>query len=91
MDSLKPLLGTAVVLEGVVAYRPSGEALRIVVDSAQPAKAGDAIWARLPREETGGRSFARLGPSAAGIEAFFGRWPGDETDEQLVTALRELS
>src|SRR5690606_29965729 len=41
LDQLKSLLGTQVILEGPVTFRPSGEALRIEVDSASPATPGD--------------------------------------------------
>ena len=90
LDRLKELLGVDVVLEGVVTFRPSGDALRIQVESAFPATSGDVIWAQLPRVEP---STARPRPSLAmdGLDALFGKWPGDETDEQLAAALRELS
>ena len=90
LDRLKELLGTDVVLEGGITFRPSGEALRIEVESAFPATPGDAIWAQLPKVEP---TASRLRPSTAltGLDAFFGKWPGDETDEQLAAAMTELS
>ena len=89
LDELKHLLATQVILEGSVAFRPSGEALRIEVDSALPATPGDVIWARLPKAEptaTKPRSSV-----TTGLDAFFGAWPGDETDEQLAVALKDAS
>lgn len=90
LDGLKELLGTEVVLEGGITFRPSGEALRIEVESASPAMPGDVIWAHLPKVEP---TSSRPRPSTAltGLDAFFGKWPGDETDEQLAAALTELS
>ncbi len=91
LEQLKNLLGTSVVLEGQFTFRPSGEALRIQVDSAEPARPGDSVWAKLPHvgpPAPGARSL--LMPSTD-LDAFFGSWPGDEDDEQLETALRELS
>jgi hypothetical protein len=32
----------------------------------------------------------RLQPSRGGVAAFFGTWPGEETDEELLAALGEL-
>lgn len=91
LDHLKQLLGTAVVLEGTVTFRPSGQALRIEVESAFPAKAGDVIWAQLPKAEPTSRSRPSISASTGGLDAFFGKWPGDETDAQLAAALKDLS
>lgn len=90
LDQLKGLLGTQVILEGAVTFRPSGEALRIEVDSASPATPGDVIWARLPRAEPLSTK-PRQPASTTGLDALFGSWPGDETDEQLTAALRYAS
>ncbi len=90
LDTLKALLGTEVVLEGGITFRPSGEALRIEVESAFPAMPGDVIWAHLPKvEPTSSRP--RPSTTLTGLDAFFGKWPGDETDQQLAAALTELS
>lgn len=90
LDQLKGLLGTQVILEGAVTFRPSGEALRIEVDSASAATPGDVIWARLPRVEPLATK-PRASASTTGLDAFFGSWPGDETDEELAAALKDAS
>jgi hypothetical protein len=88
-EQLKALLGTEVVVEGWFNFRPSGEALRIEVESVKPAKPGDAVWAQLPkREPTAPRS--RPSSPALELDALFGKWPGDESDDRLAEALREL-
>ena len=90
LDRLKELLGSVVVLEGSITYRPSGEALRIQVDSAFPAAPGDVIWAQLPKVEPAASRLRPL-PVGGSLDAFFGRWPGDETDEQLAAKLKDLA
>ena len=88
-DRLKALLGTDVVLEGSINFRPSGDALRIEVDSILPATPGDVIWSQLPTvEPTSSR--LRLPVAPVGLDAFFGKWPGDESEQQLTEALRDL-
>ena len=82
IDKMKQLLGTEVVVEGPVTFRPSGEALRIEVESASPAASGDVIWAQFPKVEPTS-SPSRLSASPVGLDAFFGKWPGTETDEEL--------
>jgi hypothetical protein len=85
LDTLKELLGTDVVLEGGITFRPSGEALRIEVESVFPATPGDVIWAQFPKVEPNA-SRSRSWTALTGLDAFFGTWPGDETDEQLAAA-----
>jgi len=91
LEQLKDLLGRSVVLEGHFTFRPSGEALRIQVESAEPARQGDSIWAKLPRVEPSALRTRPLLAPPIDFDSFFGQWPGDEDDEQLSTALRELS
>lgn len=89
-EELKQFLGTQVVIEGAITFKPSGEPLRIEVDSASPAAPGDVIWARLPEGEP--RS-TKMRPSApvASLDALFGAWPGEESDAELARALEEAS
>ena len=35
--------------------------------------------------------FRRPQTATTGINAIFGRWPGDETEEEILAALEELS
>jgi hypothetical protein len=74
--------------KGMVAFRPSGRSQRIEVDHVAAAQARDALWKRAPHGERPGEQLAlpadELGP-------FFGQWPGDEDDEQVFAALREIS
>jgi hypothetical protein len=90
IETLKALHGKDAVLEGQVTFRPSGEALRIQVESAFAATPGDMLWAQLPKVEAA-VSRARPSVSPTGLDAFFGKWPGDETDEQLAKAMDEPS
>ena len=87
IDALKDLLGTHVVVEGLVTFRPSGDALRIEADYAAPAKDGDLVWAKIPRVEPR----TQPEPSAPDIQSWFGRWPGEEGDDEIFRVLEELS
>lgn len=90
IETLQALHGKDAVLEGQVTFRPSGDALRIQVESAFAATPGDVLWAQLPRGEAVVVR-ARSSVSPTGLDAFFGKWPGDETDEQLAEALKDFS
>ncbi|GEM_PF-3146232 len=87
IEQLKRLLGTDVVVEGVVAFRPSGDAIRLEVESISAAKAGNSIWSSMPVAEPL-TSRPRLPRNETGLDAWFGKWPGDETDAQLSEALQ---
>ena len=88
LDRLKELFGREVVVEGWVTFRPSGDAVRIEAESLAPAEEGDAIWGRLPFAEPRGERPRVVATS--GLAALFGRWPGDETDDELVAALADM-
>jgi hypothetical protein len=90
IEQLRQLLGADVVVEGVVAFRPSGEAIRLEVESVAPAKPGDSIWSSLPVAEPL-TVRPRLPRAEGGLDAWFGKWPGDETDAQLAEALQSAS
>jgi hypothetical protein len=91
---LAELFGQSVVVSGTAVFRASGALLRIEAEAIEPAGSDAAIWARVPtplfrimdtvslREPQGPRS---------GVNAVFGQWPGDESDEEIATALLELS
>jgi hypothetical protein len=87
-DQLGSLLGKSVVVEGTLYFKASSQPLRIEADHISVAQAGDELWARVPRGEVASR------PSTvptADIGELYGKWPGEETDEEIFAALAELS
>ncbi len=90
LETLKTLLGARVVVEGLVTFRPSGDALRIEVDHAASAVASDTLWAHLPHGEAG-PSQGVVPQNAPEWQSLLGSWPGEETDDTLFQALEELS
>jgi hypothetical protein len=88
LGELKALLGLDVVVEGTVAFRPSGRPLRVEIDHVAPATVRDQLWQRTPRGEHPGEQPVLPGEE---LGPLFGQWPGDEDDAQVFAALRELS
>lgn len=92
-ETLGRLLGERAVIDGRAVFRPSGRLLRVDADSILPGEDVSALFSRMP--EAIGRRVLRSdvrrpqGPST-GVNAFFGRWPGEETDDQLLQELRDL-
>jgi len=86
------LFGQGVVLYGKAVFLPTGRILRLEADDFRTATPNDEFFGRLPKstvvptnlEEIGRHNLLRL-------ENVIGKWPGDETDEQVAEALRRLS
>ncbi len=90
-ELLKSYFGKEITVFGKAIYRPSGSLLRIdaleLLDSTEGKAAFSSIPAPLSRAP---RVEKRLQTARAGVAAFFGTWPGEETDEELLAALGEL-
>ena len=89
--TLKALFNEQVVVSGMAHYRPSGRLLRVLGESIDRARAEDAMFEALPR------AIATLPVAAVkpqdeetGVSAFFGTWPGDESDRDLLEALQSM-
>lgn len=93
-DELASLFGQQVIATGDAVFRPSGSVLRIDATRLEPAGKGASAWEKLPRP-----LFKRLmtGPSpyrvaqtpTTGLGAIIGKWPGKESDEELLIAMEQ--
>lgn len=88
------LLGRQVVVSGLAKFRPSGRVLRLEADRLELATGDTSVWEAMPRPlfATLDARTLRLpqGPKT-GVAAIFGRWPGDEADEDVDEVIRGLS
>jgi hypothetical protein len=93
-EQLASLFGQRVVVSGTAVFRPSGRVLRVEAETIDSAGSDAGVWARVPtpllRIMDGANLREPQGPRS-GINAVIGKWPGDESDEEIVAALRELS
>ena len=83
------------MIDGLAVFRPSGRLLRIEAEGIEPAAEADlGVWSRQPRPTFAALAehhlFQAQGPRT-GINAIIGQWPGDETEEEFLAALAELS
>ncbi|KYF85462.1 hypothetical protein BE20_14010 [Sorangium cellulosum] len=89
------LLNRRVLVHGRAVYRPSGSILRLDADRIDDGEGAPGFWSKVPKPLFGGRIDQRAlyipQTATTGINAIFGRWPGDETDEQFDQAIKELS
>ncbi len=95
-DSIEPLRahwGNSVVFSGTAVFRPSGLVLRVETDRIEQATEADAFFSEMPKASPRAvrleQEIAAQKPRG-GIAAVFGKWPGDESDEELERLLREV-
>jgi hypothetical protein len=94
INSLKGLFRQPVLVLGRAVYRASGHVLRIEADAIEPAADRDRFFGSLPkprRRRFDLRTVLREQNHKKGAEAILGQWPGDETDDVIERALREIS
>lgn len=95
LEQLASMFGQFVTVTGEAIFRPSGRVLRIEASSFEVAAADVQVWAKVPRPlfspaVSSPRNLAKQSPTT-GLAAIFGRWPGDESDEELMAALEVSS
>lgn len=91
LEALRSLLGREVVVSGMAHYRPSGRLLLVDVEALDMARAEDRVFQRAPVARKQKVVAEPTGPSdTSGVSAFFGTWPGGETDAELLEALRAI-
>lgn len=87
--------GKNVTVSGRAVFRPSGSVLRIEAEEVEPATGGDiGVWSRLPSpvfRRLDRRTLHQPQGPRSGINALIGRWPGDESDEEVLELLEEIS
>jgi hypothetical protein len=80
-----PLAGSRVLVQGKTINRPSGGLLRIEARTIDPAPDAPGFWSKIPpplRRTMDPAALRKPQTSSSGVSAFFGTWPGDETDEE---------
>ena len=92
-DVLVPHWGKEVAMSAVVHFRPSGAPLRIEAQHVRPASSSDlAVFSEVPQpieSRLDLKSLTRPQGPSSGMNAIFGRWPGNETAEEIIEALEK--
>ncbi len=94
VECLTPLFKHRVAVSGRAVFRASGRLLRIEAESVRDAVASDRFFAKVPKPNAQPfdprRVLCEQGHKR-GVAAIIGKWPGDETDEQINDWLKEIS
>ncbi len=94
ITELARLLKSRVVVLGTAVFRPSGQLLRIDADEVLQASGKERFFSTVPKPTPDKLDVGRIVRQQRhkrGVAAVLGKWPGDETDEQVEQALAELS
>jgi hypothetical protein len=94
-QSLQSLWGKYVVISGTAHFAAGGQLLRLDADTVDLAFERDLLlWAQMPEPLAKGPAmpdYRRSQGPRSGINAIWGRWPGDEPDEIILRELEEVS
>jgi len=93
VSSHASLVGRRVLCLGQAVYRPSGKLLRVESDSVAATTDSNAFFSAAPRSARRRPDLRELfdeQKNKSGIRAIIGQWPGDETDDEILAALRDM-
>jgi hypothetical protein len=94
-EVLAPFFGRVALVSGTAQFRPSGSLLRVDAEQLQPGTDQDlALWSESPRPlfaTADAQELRRPQGPRSGINAIIGAWPGEETDDEIVAMLEEMS
>lgn len=91
---LAELFGSDVTVAGTAVFRPAGRILRLEADDVEAAGDDSAVWSRMPTplfRSLDSTELRRPQGPRSGVNAIFGRWPGEESDEEFAAAVEALS
>lgn len=93
--SLENLLHRPAIIEGMAHYMANEKLLRVDAHSIFPvAETEMLLWSQYPKPLYGSFNVQELHvpqTPETGLGAIFGKWPGNETDEEIQAYLEELS
>lgn len=93
IDEIKALLGSDVLLEGKLEFRPSGQPLILVADRVRAATEKDESWSQVPRAQISlhHRSRLLMADEKNPLEKLKGILDGQVEDEQFARMVEEFS
>jgi hypothetical protein len=91
VEGLRDLWGKPVTIKGVVYFKPSGKVQLLEAHMVRPTETGDEIFNEMPVADASPDLFdtSHLKPGyVSPFKEIRGMWPGDESIEQILEALR---
>jgi len=94
IGDLSLLFRKRVLVLGRAVYHPSGTLLRVDAEQVSLSENEPSFWSRMPQpnhKPIDKAEFRKPQGPKSGLAAIMGKWPGDESDEEIDAALKELS
>jgi len=94
LDTMPELWGGDVLVSGRAHFTSGGKVQRIEAEEIRAATESDLDRWPLPEPVSKSKptaGFRRPQGSRSGLASILGRWPGEEADEEIVEALKEMS
>jgi hypothetical protein len=85
--------GRRTLVEGMAVWPVKGRLARVECDRVADGKGEREVWSRLPERTSVVLDLPLDAPTPRpwGIAAVIGKWPGDETEEEITRLLEEIS
>jgi len=93
LGAIIQLLRKQVVVDALAVFRPSGSLLRIEAGGMEEAADEDLYFSKMPKPAPNRMDLRALHQTQAahtGLSAIYGKWPGAESEAQLLAALKDL-
>lgn len=93
-EQFQELWNQQVIISGQAEFKPSGFVRHLQAERISIATEAHRIWAEQPRASQTSfesREFHHPRESKGGLAALVGKWPGDESDDEIDAQLRDLS
>jgi hypothetical protein len=91
IEQMRQFWGKKVTIKGTAHFRPSREPRLIEAEVIKPMEEGEEVFDALPREQSEAEFFKtvreKFEPQKGWLKDVWGKWPGDEPIEDLLTAL----
>jgi hypothetical protein len=94
IQRISPLLNQRVLVVGKAVYRASGRLLRVDADDVTKMTEEGQFFSAIPkpvRQHFDIREAIREQQNKLGVAAIIGKWPGNETEDEIRQALRDLN
>jgi len=92
-EKIKDYFGKEIIISGVANFKPGGQLSYVNLESFNPAGVADKFFSRKPDKTPLQQQIAiqiKQGKKSNPIDDIFGKWPGNETDEEFEQMLKEL-
>ncbi len=92
VESMRQWWGSTVTIKGLVHFRPSRKVRLLEAQVIKPMAAGEEVFDHLPESLTTIEMFEdlrRQAPSGSPLTEVWGQWPGDESIEEILAALKQ--